>query len=120
MIRTSKRSHHGFLFAIAGDCPWPYGSNSGDKAAKTPTFDQIAREGVASEGSQALAAPFGDSCFNPALSSREDYNAQSELDEVYSFQLKYPEIGFDYDTSTRYRILTRGFLLRPDRRTGRC
>ena len=34
------------LFALADDWSWPFGSISGDKVLKTPTFDRVAREGV--------------------------------------------------------------------------
>ncbi len=34
------------LFAIADDWSWPFASIAGDRTAKTPAFDRIAREGV--------------------------------------------------------------------------
>ena len=34
------------LFAIADDWSWPFASIAGDRTAKTPAFDRVAREGV--------------------------------------------------------------------------
>ncbi len=34
------------LFCLADDWSWPHASIAGDKVVKTPTFDQVAREGV--------------------------------------------------------------------------
>ena len=34
------------LFAIADDWSWPFASIAGDKTARTPAFDRVAREGV--------------------------------------------------------------------------
>jgi len=34
------------LFAIADDWSWPFASIAGDKTARTPNFDRVAREGV--------------------------------------------------------------------------
>ena len=39
-------SRPNILLAIADDWSWPFSSLAGDKTAKTPSFDRIAREGV--------------------------------------------------------------------------
>ena len=41
-----KDNRPNILFAFADDWSWPFGSISGDKVLKTPTFDRVAREGV--------------------------------------------------------------------------
>ena len=38
--------HPNILFAIADDWSWPFASIAGDKTAKTPNFDRVAKEGV--------------------------------------------------------------------------
>ena len=40
------RKRPNILFAIADDWSWPHAGIAGDKVVKTPTFDQVAREGV--------------------------------------------------------------------------
>jgi N-sulfoglucosamine sulfohydrolase len=48
-------SRPNILFAIADDWSWPFAGIWGDRTAKTPTFDRIAREGVLFEHAHAVA-----------------------------------------------------------------
>ena len=43
------------LFCLADDWSWPHASIAGDKVVKTPTFDQVAREGVLFENAFVTA-----------------------------------------------------------------
>jgi len=43
---TKVESRPNILFAIADDWGWPHAGAYGDPVCKTPTFDQVAREGI--------------------------------------------------------------------------
>jgi uncharacterized sulfatase len=45
-LAAAPASRPNILLAIADDWSWPFASIAGDKTAKTPAFDRIAREGV--------------------------------------------------------------------------
>jgi arylsulfatase A-like enzyme len=46
MVRGAQPERPNILFALADDWSWPHAGIYGDKFARTPVFDRVAREGV--------------------------------------------------------------------------
>jgi uncharacterized sulfatase len=46
LSKAAPATRPNILFAIADDWSWPFASIAGDKTARTPNFDRVAREGV--------------------------------------------------------------------------